>query len=291
MKFDQVVLAGGGNRCWWQAGFWHRLNDAHPQTPERIASISAGAATACLLYARPGRAGAEWGLDYYAKTLVNIKKNVRWENIFSSEPVFPHHELYKNALTNILSEGFDALQNAPKIQIGLAQIPSWLGPRSAVAVGLLAYNIEKHFRKSLHPTFGRFLGFKRIFIAAQECPDLAALVELILQSSCTPPFTPVMYRNGVTVLDGGLVDNVPIDGLEPASLGAPPKEVLVLLTRRYQQPNYLVRELPGLRLHYIQPSSPVPISSWDYTHHELMPVTYLQGWKDAETCLLQGMFS
>ena len=20
--FDQVVFAGGGNRCWWQAGFW-----------------------------------------------------------------------------------------------------------------------------------------------------------------------------------------------------------------------------------------------------------------------------
>ena len=189
-----------------------------------------------------------------------------------------------------MSEGFDTLQSAPKIQIGLAQIPNWLGPRSAVAVGLLAYNIEKHVRKSLHPTFGRFLGFRRIFIAAQECPNLAELVQLILQSSCTPPFTPVMYRNGVTVLDGGLVDNVPIDGLEPAGLGEPPKEVLVLLTRRYKQANHLVRELPGLRLHYIQPSSPVPISSWDYTHHELMPVTYQQGWNDAETYLLEGMF-
>ena len=76
MKFDQVVLAGGGNRCWWQAGFWHRLNDAFPQAPERIASISAGAATACLLYARPGRAGAEWGLDYYARALADVKKTL-----------------------------------------------------------------------------------------------------------------------------------------------------------------------------------------------------------------------
>ncbi|QWD79754.1 patatin-like phospholipase family protein [Polynucleobacter sp. MWH-Spelu-300-X4] len=291
MKFDQIVFAGGGNRCWWQAGFWHRLNEAFPQDPERIASISAGAATACLLYARPGRAGAQWGLDYYAKSLAGVKKNARWENLFSGEPVFPHHQLYKNALINILADGFDNLQQAPKIQIGLAQIPSWMGPRSAVAIGLLAYNVEKHIRKSLHPTFGRSLGFKRVFVAAQDCPNLASLVELILQSSCTPPFTPVMYRNGITVLDGGLVDNVPIDGLEPAQPGDAPKEILVLLTRRYKQPNHLVRELPGLRLHYVQPATPVPISSWDYTHQELMPVTYQQGWNDAEKYLLAGMFN
>ena len=121
MKFDQVVLAGGGNRCWWQAGFWHRLNEAFPQAPKRIASISAGAATACLLYARPGRAGAEWGLNYYAKALAEVRKNIYWENLFSNEPIFPHHELYRNALTNILGDGFAALQEAPKIQIGLAK--------------------------------------------------------------------------------------------------------------------------------------------------------------------------
>ena len=184
-----------------------------------------------------------------------------------------------------------ALQEAPKIQIGLAQIPNWMGPRSAVAIGLLAYNVEKHLRKSLHPTFGRSLGFKRVFVAAQECPDLGSLVELILQSSCTPPFTPVMYRNGITVLDGGLVDNVPVDGLEAAIFGEPSEEILVLLTRRYQQPNHFIRELPGLRLHYVQPSSPVPISSWDYTHSELMPVTYQQGWNDAEKYLLDGVFN
>jgi len=290
MKFDQIVLAGGGNRCWWQAGFWHRLNETLPQSPERIVCISAGAATACLLFTRPGRVGAQWGLDYYASALADVKKNVCWENLFSKEPIFPHHEIYKNALRNILADGFNALQQAPKIQIGLAQIPSWMGPKMAVALGLLAYNLEKHLRKNLHPTLGRSLGFKRIFVAAQDCPNLESLVELILQSSCTPPFTPVMYRNGVTVLDGGLVDNVPVDGLLAAKLGQAPKEVLVLLTRRYSMPNHFIRELPGLRLHYVQPSSAVPISSWDYTHHELMPATYQQGWDDAAKYLFEKIF-
>lgn len=290
MQFDQVVLAGGGNRCWWQAGFWHYLNEHLPQKPSRIVAISAGAATACLLYARPGQDGAEWGLNYYAKVLAQVSKNANWENVFSSEPVFPHHHLYMGALTHILGDGFDRLKTAPEIMIGLAQVPHWLGPRSAVVIGLLIYNLEKYFKKSLHPVLGKKLGFKRVFVAAQSCQTMGELVELILQSSCTPPFTPVMRRNGATVLDGGLVDNVPIDGLLPAEPGQKLQEVLVLLTRRYPYPDCFVRELPGLRLTYVQPRTPILISSWDYSKFKLMPLAYEQGREDAKNIIFSKSF-
>ncbi|MEY3951154.1 MAG: hypothetical protein RJB21_913, partial [Pseudomonadota bacterium] len=106
-QFDQVVLAGGGNRCWWQAGFWHVLNEKIPQTPKKIIAISAGAATACLFYARPGKGGAEFGLNYYAQALAQVRTNANWTNLFSSEQVFPHHQIYRAALKNILGGGFD----------------------------------------------------------------------------------------------------------------------------------------------------------------------------------------
>ncbi|MFM8462424.1 MAG: patatin-like phospholipase family protein [Polynucleobacter victoriensis] len=288
-QFDQVVLAGGGNRCWWQAGFWHVLNEKIPQTPKKLIAISAGAATACLFYARPGKSGAEWGLNYYAHALEKVRKNANWANLFSSDPVFPHHQIYRTALKNILGGGFDLIKRGPEIEIGLAKTPAWLGPRLSVAVGLTVYNLEKYFKKSLHPTLGKTIGFTREFIRAQDCSSEDDLIELILQSSCTPPFTPVMYRGGQAVLDGGLVDNVLIDGLSPAPEGIPRSEVLVLLTRRYSQPDYLIKELPGLRLTYVQPSRPVPISSWDYAHHELMPLTYQQGRADAETAFSGGL--
>lgn len=288
-QFDQVVLAGGGNRCWWQAGFWHVLNEKIPQTPKKLIAISAGAATACLFYARPGKSGAEWGLNYYAHALEKVRKNANWSNLFSSEPIFPHHQIYRSALKNILGGGFDLIKRGPEIEIGLAKTPAWLGPRLSVAVGLTVYNLEKHFKKSLHPTLGKTIGFTREFIRAQDCSSEDDLIELILQSSCTPPFTPVMYRGGQAVLDGGLVDNVPIDGLSPSPEGVPRSEVLVLLTRRYSQPDYLIKELPGLRLTYVQPSRPVPISSWDYSHHELMPLTYQQGRADAELAFSGGL--
>jgi predicted acylesterase/phospholipase RssA len=290
-QFDQVVLAGGGNRCWWQAGFWHVLNEKIPQTPKKLIAISAGAATACLFYARPGKSGVEWGLNYYAQALDKVRKNANWANLFSSDPVFQHHQIYRAALKNILGGRFDLIKKGPEIEIGLAKTPRWLGPRLSVAVGLTVYNLEKYFKKSLHPTLGKTIGFTREFIRAQDCASEDDLIELILQSSCTPPFTPVMYRDGQAVLDGGLVDNVPIDGLSLSPEDSPRSNVLVLLTRRYSQPDYFVKELPGLRLTYIQPSHPVPISSWDYAHHELMPLTYQQGRADAERLFSEGLFS
>ena len=231
------------------------------------------------------------GLNYYAQALAQVRTNAHWANLFSSEPVFPHHQIYREALKNILGGGFDLIKKGPEIEIGLAKTPVWLGPRLSVAVGLTVYNLEKYFKKSLHPTLGKTIGFTREFIKAQDCSTEDELIDLILQSSCTPPFTPVMYRDGQAVLDGGLVDNVPIDGLSPAPNGSPLSEVLVLLTRRYPQPDYLVRELPGLRLTYVQPSQPVPISSWDYAHHELMPITYQQGRDDAELAFSKGLFA
>jgi hypothetical protein len=290
MQFDQVVLAGGGNRCWWQAGFWNVLNEAIPQHPTKIVAVSAGAATACLFSARPGDEGSQWGLNYYAKALAKVSSNVDWKNLFSSEPLFPHYRLYKAALENILCDGFERIQNGPEILIGLAKTPGYLSPKLSVAVGLLAYELEKKFQRPLHPQSGRRLGFSRLFVSSKSCANINELIETILQSSCTPPFTPVMYRDGRAILDGGLIDNVPIDGLTPATSGDKNQEDLVLLTRMYVLPNPLIQEFQGLRLTYIQPSQKVPISSWDYSRHDLMPKAYELGKRDAMLAVTNGIF-
>ena len=290
MQFDQIVLAGGGNRSWWQAGFWNVLNEAIPQHPKKIVAVSAGAATACLFSARPGDEGSQWGLNYYAKALADISSNVDWKNLFSSKPLFPHYRLYRAALENILGDGFGRIQDGPEILIGLAKTPTYLSPKLSVAVGLLAYELEKKFQRPLHPQSGKRLGFSRVFVSSKSCANLNQLIETILQSSCTPPFTPVMYRDGQAILDGGLIDNVPIDGLTPAIPGEKRQEALILLTRRYELPNPFIQELPGLRLTYIQPSQKVPISSWDYSRHDLMPKAYELGKGDAKHAINNGIF-
>ncbi len=119
--------------------------------------------------------------------------------------MFPHYRIYRQALLDIYGAEFPSLQDAPEIRIGLSHLPRWLGARNAVAAGLITYNIEKYVRKKLHPTLGQSLGFHPEFVKAQSCATVEDLADLILQSSCTPPFTPVMRRHGRPVLDGGMV--------------------------------------------------------------------------------------
>ena len=153
-------------------------------------------------------------MDYYAHALRDNTQNAYWGNLLRGQSVFPHYRIYRQALLDIFGDQFSTLQTAPEIRIGVSHLPRWLGARSAVAAGLIAYNIEKYVRKTLHPTLGQTLGFHPEFVKAQECATVEDLADLILQSSSTPPFTPVLRRNGRPVLDGGMVDNVPVSALD-----------------------------------------------------------------------------
>jgi predicted acylesterase/phospholipase RssA len=46
---DTLVLAGGGNRCWWQAGVISALTSKGWSLPPNIVATSAGAAIATAL--------------------------------------------------------------------------------------------------------------------------------------------------------------------------------------------------------------------------------------------------
>ena len=274
--FDQVVFAGGGNRCWWQAGFWDVIQPELSLKPRIIAGISAGAATACMLYTNDSR----WVMDYYVHALRDNTRNAYWGNLLRGQSVFPHYRIYRRALLDIFADRFHELTHAPEIRIGVSHLPRWLGARSAVAAGLIAYNIEKYVRKTLHPTLGQSLGFHPEFVKAQECATIEDLADLILQSSSTPPFTPILRRNGRPVLDGGMVDNVPVSALD-----ASPGLVLVMVTRLYPRERMFVVPHGEQKRLYIQPSRKVPISSWDYTNPSQMQHAYDLGRADGDDFL------
>ena len=278
--FEQVVFAGGGNRCWWQAGFWDVVAPSIELKPRVIAGVSAGAATACMLYANDSR----WTMDYYREALKHNRRNAYWGNLFrrGNDPadprgarVFPHAVIYRQALHDILGGAhFDRLKaNAPEIRIAYARLPRGLGPHAALAVGVVAYNLEKYWRRSLHPTFGRRVGFRSEVALVEDCDDIDDLVSLITASSCTPPFTPIEHRGGRPTLDGGMVDNVPIDAVDAGP------STLVLLTRRYPGRAETFSH-HGRR--YVQPSTKVPVSAWDYTNPPAMQLTYDQGRRDGD---------
>jgi len=274
--FHSVIFAGGGNRCVWQAGFWETVSPALKLRPKVVASVSAGACIAAMALA--GRT-ADSMAYMKARTGAN-PKNFYLENLLNGKPLFPHLGIYRQALLDLLdNDALAVLKKGPDLRVLLARPPAWANPLIGVFLGFASYTLEKHLLHPLHPQWALKAGFKAEVVPVSACQDSTELADLILASSCTPPVVPAMYRNGKPVLDGGLIDNVPVAALMPHEFPA-----LVLLTRRYPP-----RLLQGHRDRvYLQPSKPAPAGKWDYTNPQALQDTFDLGRRDAELLLSQG---
>lgn len=250
-SFRSVVLAGGGARTLWQVGFWHEASVPLGLAPEQFATVSASSAMACALLSGRDREA----LQLFREATRDNTKNAYPENLLASEPVFPQERIYRAVLRALFDqEALERLRAGPEIRVLLGFPPWWLGSLFGALAGMAAYNWDKRVRKVLHPTTPRALGFRPEVVLVRDCRTADELVDLILASSRTPPMTRLLRWNGRPVLDGGVIDNVPVCALD-GNAG----ETLVLLSRRYQR----LPTVPGRS--YLQPSQPVPIAAWDYT--------------------------
>ncbi|MGT2430635.1 patatin-like phospholipase family protein [Cupriavidus basilensis] len=273
-----MVFAGGGNRCWWQAGWWDTVAPELGLRPRVITGISAGAATACMVYTHDSREV----MAYYRKVLAGNRRNAYWGNLLNRQRVCP-------ALRDLPHRAAEHLRRRPPGALaGGAGNPHRRGPYPA-----LERSAAGGSRLAWWPTTSRSTGSRR-------CTRGWAASWASIRSSCarrtaarpsnwptcccnlprTPPFTPVLRRDGRPVLDGGMVDNVPVDALD-----ATPGDVLVLVTRLYPRPRRFVLQHGAQRRLYLQPSQRVPISSWDYTQPGAMTGAYDLGRRDGETFL------
>lgn len=262
-RFAAVVFAGGGNRCFWQAGFWAEAAPRLALAPARVAATSAGAAIASVLLA--GRMAA--GLAHFKAATAANRRNAYPANLLRGRAVFPHFAMYRSALLAVIdAPALARLHAGPELVVPVARAPRWVGPRTAFAVAGIADALEHAAASRVHPRFARALGFRAEYRTARDCATPEALADLVLASSCTPPFTPRLTYAGAPALDGGIVDNVPV-----AAVGVP---ALVLLTRRYRR----LPDRPGVC--YVQPSRPVPVSAWDYTDPSGLQAAFDLGRRD-----------
>ena len=271
-RFEAVVFAGGGSRCFWQLGFWAVAAPELGLAPRLVSAVSAGSAIACAALLQR----CEETLRRFQRATSRNPRNAYPANLLSGEPVFPHHRMYREAILEVVDEAaLRRLHEGPELRVVIGLAPPWIVGRLALLLGLGCFLVGKRAGDPVHSPLARRAGFSATVVSVRSCRTPQELAELCIASSCTPPFTPALRWQGRPVVDGSLYDPAPLFAIEDdLASGA---QTLVLLSRRYGR---MPAPVPG-RI-YVSPSRPVAISKWDYTSPEKLQQAYDLGRADAE---------
>jgi hypothetical protein len=165
----------------------------------------------------------------------------------------------------------DTLFMGPDIQILVtrtsANLPKYPGTMTGLTLHALQGCGVRQSCARMHLQFG----FRKEFLSVKKCATPADLADLVLASSCTPPFTAFYSLHGRPVLDGGLSESVPLSGL-PEKGGT----ALVLLTSKGAKE----KRIPGIV--FAEPSQELNINGWDYDAKKI-DYLYALGKKDGGT--------
>jgi hypothetical protein len=267
--FDAMSFPGGGNRCYWQGGFFEALAERFDLAPTLAVGVSAGAFAGIYSLLGLGRHVRERVFAGCGPHLKNVDL-AGWRR---GGALYPVGTMYRDLIADALDAAALARLNARvDFRIALSRLPRGLPPLIGAALGIGSYQVEKRLFGPVHPRFGRRLGFRAEFVAVRDLRTPGNLADVLIASSGVPPFMPVTRIGGVPAFDGGLVDNVPVAPLEPVEAAG--ARTLVLLTRRYRRlPN-----VPG-RI-YVQPSEPMRIRQFDITNPDGIRAAYELGLHD-----------
>lgn len=275
--FDKVVFAGGGQRCWWQAGFWEVLRDEIELRPRVIGAVSMGAFMACLVHANDARRALAW----FERELAGVSSNVTVTNLFRKDaPLFRQGGIYRRAMRALLGgEHFRQLMwQAPEIRVSCALAPAALTERQLNRLGWREYRHDARLQPaSLHEPPGHGEAFTPFVKRLQDCRTERDMSDLLQACSAWPPVVAPVSFDGDRACTGELIDPVPVNLVSDV-----PGQTLVLTTRTYN------RKTPVFAMKgciYVQPSAPVPVSSWDFTSAHRAQQTYEQGRQDGEAFL------
>ena len=269
--FDAVVFAGGGNRCYWQGGFYETAAPRLDLAPKLVVGASAGAFAAVYSLLGVGPDARRRVFDGCGPHLRNFDL-AAWRR---GEPLCPVGPLYRELLDQTIDDAaLRKLNTIADLQIAVTRLPRGLPPLAGAIIGIGAYQLEKHLLHPVHPRFGRALGFRPEFISARTLADSSQMRDVLMASSGVPPFMPVTLVKEAPAFDGGLVDNVPVEPL--AAIEAAGGKTLVLLTRLYKD----MPSVPG-RL-YAQPSRRIELSQFDIRNPAGIRAAYELGVRDGD---------
>lgn len=275
-----LVLAGGGNRCWWQSGALRHLLDRGLRLPAQLVGTSAGAAVAASFLTE----GADTALHTCLKLYASNPRIFDWSALPRLKFKFAHQHVYPAWVDAFLNERtFDTLRHSSsRLVVALTRPARLLGTRGSVAAGTVAYLVDKYLWNSIHPRLPRALGLRQDFMVLNDCSDITTAQALLIAAASAPPIMSARPVGGEIAIDGGYTDNAPI----PQQTDAERAGTLVMLTRHYPR-------LPAMfrwqGRNYWQPSERIPVSTWDCTPKTTVREAYDLGTRDSVQALRTGL--
>ena len=107
--FDSVAFAGGGNRCYWQGGFWEAASPLLGLRPGTVVGVSAGAWSACYSLLGLGRRVNEM----VAEGCSLGRRNFEWRAWRREGSPWPVAGMYRSLIETIVDEkAFERLKGA-----------------------------------------------------------------------------------------------------------------------------------------------------------------------------------
>ena len=272
-SIQTLAFAGGGNRCWWQAGVVTQLLDYGWKLPSTLVGTSAGAAVATSFLTSSAREALA-----SCKRLYEANEQLfDWAALRRLKLKFAHQHVYPAWIESFTSDKhFEKLRDASSELIVAVTRPSrFLGLTGSLLAGSVAYLVDKKLAHGIHPKLRRYLGLKQDFLILNHADSGSAARKLLQAAAAAAPFMSAQKVGGQWGFDGGYADNAPIH----TQTETEKTRTLVLLTRHYPGLPSVFKQLGRT---YWQPSRKVPVSTWDCRPGTSVDSAFELGMEDAQ---------
>ncbi len=198
--FDAIGFAGGGNRCYWQSGFWEAFNGLHPQRPDYYVTVSAGAYHCAMNLAGKARQVREAAIAFAEKGLPTSSGRT---SSSAARPSWSAACSMNSSPPCSMMATSKTLKAQPPIFMQVSRPPP-LMPSAIAALGsIAAYQLEKRITGGAYSKAGRYLGLSPAWISTHEMHTARDLIDGMLATASVPPFMRVGRIHGRPCLDGG----------------------------------------------------------------------------------------
>jgi predicted acylesterase/phospholipase RssA len=266
-----VSLAGGGNRCWWQAGVLEAWQHSGRLAAKRFAGTSAGAGVAAAtLCGNLMQAIEACRVAYARNPSLWLGKRNAW---------FAQEEIYPACVSSFVTDEGLARMRASRLElsVGICRLPRFLPHWLGIGFGMAAYLIDKYGASALHPRLASRLGLRLELHSLHAALDTAQAKHLLVCAAAAPPFIATRWLQERPAVDGGFADNAP-----RLPLSEQDDQQLILLTRYYPK---LPPSFHFEGRNYLQPSRKIPVSTWDCTASADIMAAVELGRKDGAAAL------